>query len=53
MHLSVRELLDQLGRIQETVPFYPSTGGRPKARRMLTQTAPAQDYLAEIFNLIK
>ncbi len=29
----------------------PSTGGRPKARRMLTQTTPTQDRLAEIFNL--
>ena len=36
LHLSVRELLDQLAGIQETVLIYPSTGGRPKARRMLT-----------------
>ena len=38
LHLSVRELLDQLAGIQETVLIYPSTGGRPKARRMLTET---------------
>jgi transposase len=50
-HLSVRELLDTLAGIQETVLIYPSTGGRPKARRMLTETTPAQDRLAEIFEL--
>jgi transposase len=51
LHLSVRELLDQLAAIQETVLIYPSTGGRPKARRMLTQTSPTQDHLSEIFDL--
>ena len=49
--LSVRELLDQLAGIQETVLIYPSTGGRPKARRMLTETTPAQDQLVEFFDL--
>ena len=49
--LSVRELLDQLAAIQETVLIYPSTGGRPKARRMLTETTTTQDQLTEIFNL--
>jgi len=49
--LSVRELLDQLAGIQETVLIYPSTGGRPKARRMLTETTPTQDQLVEIFDL--
>lgn len=53
LHLSVRELLDQLEKIQETVMIFPSTGGRPKARRMLTTTTPTQDQLAEIFNLAK
>jgi len=43
LHLSVRELLDQLAGIQETVLIYPSTGGRPKARRMLTETSTTQD----------
>lgn len=51
LHLSVRELLDTLADIQETVLIYPSTGGRPKARRMLTQTTPTQEQLAEIFDL--
>jgi len=52
-HLSVRELLDQLAGIQETVLIYPSTGGRPKARRMLTETTETQDQLSEIFDLTK
>jgi transposase len=51
LHLSVRELLDQLAGIQETVLIYPSTGGRPKARRMLTQTSTTQDHLTTIFEL--
>ena len=49
--MTVRELLDTLAGIQETVLIYPSTGGRPKARRMLTETTPEQDQLATIFNL--
>ncbi len=53
LHLSVRELLDTLAGIEETVLIYPSTGGRPKARRMLTETTPTQDRLAEIFNLTR
>ena len=52
-HLSVRELLDHLAGIQETVLIYPSTGGRPKARRMLTETTQTQDQLTEIFNLTR
>jgi transposase len=51
LHLSVRELLDHLAGIEETVMIYPSTGGRPKARRMLTETNPDQDKLTELFNL--
>jgi len=51
LHLSVRQLLHQLDSIGETVLIYPSTGGRPKARRMLTETTPQQDQLATIFQL--
>jgi transposase len=51
LHLSVRELLDTLAGIQETVLIYPSTGRRPKARRMLTETTATQNRLAEIFEL--
>jgi len=49
----VEDLLSQLAGIQETVLIYPSTGGRPKARRMLTETTPTQDQLTEIFGLSK
>lgn len=51
IHLSVRELLAALARIEETVLIYPSTGGRPKARRMLTETDAQQDDLINIFDL--
>jgi transposase len=51
LHYSVRELLAQLAGIGESVLIYPSTGGRPKARRMLTETTPEQDQLATIFDL--
>lgn len=53
LHVSVRELLEHLAGIGETVMIYPSTGGRPKARRMLTETTDIQDQLAEIFNLTR
>jgi transposase len=52
MHLSVRELLAQLAGIGETVLLYPTGGkGRPKARRMLTETTELQDQLTQIFRL--
>ena len=38
LHISVRELLAQLAGIGETVLIYPAERGRPKARRMLTET---------------
>lgn len=50
-HRSVRELLERLGSIQETVMIYPSTGGRPKARRMLTEKIDTHASLVGIFNL--
>jgi hypothetical protein len=51
LDLSVRALIDTLAGIEETVLIYPSTGGRPKARRMLTDTTTDQDKLIKIFNL--
>lgn len=51
LHLSVRQLLRQLAGISETVLIYPSTGGRRKARRMLTETDNLQNQLATIFQL--
>jgi transposase len=50
-HLSVRELLATLGSIEETVLLYPSTGGRPKARRMLTDHDQIAADLADLFGL--
>ena len=49
--MSVRELLGHLAGIQETVLLYPSTGGRPRARRMLTETNPTQQRLFDLFAL--
>jgi transposase len=51
LHLSVRELLHALAGIQETVMIYPSTGGRPRARRMLTDRDPIQQRLFHLFDL--
>jgi transposase len=51
LHLSVRQLLAQLAGIGETVLIYPSTGGRPKARRMTTELTADQHQLWEIFGL--
>jgi transposase len=51
LDMSVRELLRTLAAIQETVLIYPSTGGRPKARRMLTDRDPTQQHLFDLFGL--
>jgi hypothetical protein len=51
LHLSVRELLRQLAGIGETVLLYQGERGRPKARRMLTETTDLQNQLATIYRL--
>ena len=51
LRMSVRELLRQLAGIGETVLIYPGERGRPKARRMLTETTGTQDKLIETFHL--
>jgi transposase len=51
LRLSVRELLAALAGIQETVLTYPSTGGRPKTRRMITDITPTGSDLSKIFDL--
>jgi transposase len=51
LHMSVRELLTQLASIGETVLIYPAERGRPKARRMLTETTGTQDKLIQVFQL--
>ena len=53
LDMSVRELLGQLAAIGETVLIYPSTGGRPKARRMTTELTGDQQKLHEIFGLAR
>jgi hypothetical protein len=50
--LSVRELLATLAGIEETVLLYhDGNKGRPRARRMLTDTTPTQEQLGELFNI--
>ena len=49
--LSVKALLDTLSGIGETVLIYPSTGGRPKARRMTTDMTTDQQALHDMFDL--
>jgi transposase len=50
LHMSVRELLNTLAGIGETVLLYHDGGkGRPRARRMLTDMDPTQQRLAELF----
>jgi len=52
LHLSVRELLATLAGIEETVLLFHDGGkGRPRARRMLTDTSPEQQQLADQFRI--
>jgi transposase len=51
LHLSVRKLLDTLAGIEETVLLYQGERGRPRARRMLTETDATQQRLYELFGL--
>jgi transposase len=53
LHLSVRELLHALAGMEETVMIFPSAGGRPKARRMLTDRDPTQQRLFDLFGLAR
>lgn len=49
--MSIGDIMKELADMQETVLLYPSTGGRPRARRMLTKMSSTQDRLFEIFGL--
>ena len=51
LDLSVRKLLTELAGIQETVLLYQADRGRPRARRMLTDTTPTQRRLYQLFDL--
>jgi transposase len=53
MPMSVRELLAQLGGIEETVLLYQGERGRPRARRMLTEVTSTQQRLYDLFGLEK
>jgi hypothetical protein len=49
--LSIGEIMKELADMGETVLLYPSTGGRPRARRKLTEMHSTQARLFEIFAL--
>lgn len=51
LDLSVRELFEHLAGMQETVLRYPSTGGRPRTHRVLTDHTDIQQRLYDIFDL--
>jgi transposase len=51
LHMSVRELLNTLAGIQETVLLYDGAEGRPRARRMITDMNPTEQRLADLFNV--
>ena len=51
LHMSVRELLIQLTGMGETILIYPAARGRPKARRMLTETSGTQNKLTQIIGM--
>jgi transposase len=53
LRMPVRALLGELAGIGETVLIYPSTGGRPRARRMTTELSDCQRQLYEIFGLAR
>jgi hypothetical protein len=48
---TVREFLHILAAIQEAVLLYPSAGGRPGVRRMLTDRDPIQERMFELRGL--
>lgn len=51
LDFSVRELLDGLAGVEETVLRYPSTGGRPRTAHRLTDPTAEQQRLIDLFDL--
>jgi transposase len=49
--MSTGDIMEELADMQETMLVYPSTGGRPRARRMLTEMHVTQERLFKIFGL--
>jgi transposase len=53
LELSAREILRELAGIGETVLLCQGDHGRPRAHRMLSETTPVQDKLAQAFSLAR
>src|SRR5487761_218822 len=51
LDMSVRDLLENLKGIEETVLLYKGDRGRPRAKRMLTEMDPTQRRLFKLFGL--
>lgn len=51
LDLSVRDVFDRLAGIEETVLQYPSTGGRPRTRRLLADRDDTEQQLFDLFRL--
>lgn len=51
LSMSADDLRAELEKIQETVLVYPSTGGRPRARRILTEMDDTGRHLVRLFGL--
>lgn len=51
LDLSVRELFDALGGVEETVLRYPSTGGRPRTHHILADRDELGEQLFDLFGL--
>jgi transposase len=49
--MSTGEIMKERADVQETLLLYPSTGGCPRARRMLTEMTSTQERLYGIFAL--
>ena len=51
MAMSTGEVMDELAGMEETVLLYPSSRGRPRARRLLTEMSSCQQRLFALFGL--
>ena len=51
LDVSVGDLFAQLAGIEETVLHYPSTGGRPRTRRVLAEQDATQQRLFDLFQM--
>ena len=51
MAMSTGELMAELSGVEETILLYPSSRGRPRARRLLTEMSSSQRRLFDLFGL--